>query len=155
VLAAIPTFPLPLIGGFEKTMENGTRQHTMNLQARRKGPLFDQRRKSTSPAARKRRLNQLIRELAHDLGFNPDAVTPLERSELYRAGTLILRAEILESTVTSGERIGVRVGDQIVRLSSEARRVMSELHKRALGAKSSASQQSWSPLRSSLDEVTK
>jgi hypothetical protein len=58
----------------------------------------------------------------------------------------------------SGELIGTRQGDEAIRISSEARRLMAAMRKQfAPDAKpkpTDASSQSWSPLRSSLDEVT-
>jgi hypothetical protein len=58
----------------------------------RKVPLLSiQRRRRATPLARKRRLYQIARELAQDLGFDPDAVTLSERAVLHQAATLLLQ----------------------------------------------------------------
>lgn len=114
---------------------------------RRRVPLVvDQRHKRKTPLARRRRLNQLIRELAHDLGFNPDAVTLAERGVLHQAATLLLQVEIAQDQLVRGAVIDA---DVCIRLSSEARRILSGLRTR----REKTEGPTWSPLRSRITET--
>ena len=56
--------------------------------------IVPQRRKRKTPLARRRRLNQLIRELALDCGFDPADVTLAERGVLHQAATFLLAVEV-------------------------------------------------------------
>jgi hypothetical protein len=100
---------------------------------RRRVPLFNpNHRKRATPLARKRRLYQLCRELAHDLGFDPDAVTLSERAVLHQAGTLLLQVELAQKQLIDSALIDA---DTCIRLTSEARRLLAGLRSRAPEAK--------------------
>lgn len=111
----------------------------------RKVPLvIPQRQKRKTPLARRRRLNQIIRELARDLGFSPDAVTRSERGTLHQAATLLLQVEIAQEQLVVGATLD---SDTVIRLSSEARRLLSTLRSRREAAPQPLP---WSPLRAQL-----
>jgi hypothetical protein len=105
--------------------------------------VIDQRHKRKTPLARRRRLNALIRELAHDLGFNPDAVTLAERGTLHQAATLLLQIERAQDQLVGGALID---SDTVIRLSSEARRLLGTLRSRC----EVTGTPPWSPLRAQL-----
>jgi hypothetical protein len=96
-----------------------------------------------TPLARRRRLNQLIRELAADLGFDHAAVTWAERGTLHQAATLLLQVERAQDQLVGGSLID---SDTVIRLSSEARRLLGTLRSRYEVTGSPP----WSPLRASL-----
>jgi hypothetical protein len=111
-------------------------------------------RKARTVLARRRRLNALVRELARDLGFELTAVTLAERGVLHQCATLMLQVEIAQDTLVRGD--AVIDPDVCIRLSSEARRLLSGLRKRAGkpdGPPPSAPP--WSPLRASLAKATR
>jgi hypothetical protein len=96
-----------------------------------------------TPLARRRRLNQLVKELAADLGFNYAAVTWAERGTLHQAATLLLQIERAQDQLVGGALID---SDTVIRLSSEARRLLGTLRSRYEVAGSPP----WSPLRAAL-----
>jgi hypothetical protein len=123
---------------------------TTNRGGPRKVPLvIPQRQKRKTPLARRRRLNALIRELAADLGFSPDAVTLSERGSLHQAATLLLQVELAQDQLVGGAALD---SDTVIRLSSEARRLLAGLRSR--GASQATETPPWSPLRSSLAKAT-
>lgn len=68
-----------------------------------------------------------------------------------QAAALMLRGEQIQAAVASGHPVNVTLGDQCVRLSSEARRLVANLRKRA--AEDQPKQDHWSPLQSKIAEV--
>jgi hypothetical protein len=108
----------------------------------------DRHRRTT--LARRRRLNQLIRELARDLGFEFNAVTLAERGVLHQCATLLLQLEVSQDALVRGAVVDP---DVCIRLSSEARRLLAGLRKRA--GKPEASPPLWSPLRASLAKAAR
>jgi hypothetical protein len=105
-----------------------------------------QNRHRRTALARRRRLNQLIRELAHDLGFELNAVTIAERGTLHQCATLLLQVEVAQDHLVRGVVIDP---DVTIRLSSEARRLLAGLRKRA-GKQEAPPPLPWSPLRSRI-----
>lgn len=101
-----------------------------------------QRRLRKTALARRRRLNAITRELATDLGFENE-VTLAERGVLHQAATLLLQVEVAGDSLVSGATLDP---DTCIRLSSEARRLLSALRKRAVRIVAPLS----SPLRSRL-----
>lgn len=87
-----------------------------------------QRRKRKTPLARRRRLNQLIRELALDCGFDPSDVTLAERGVLHQAAAFLLQVEVSSDALVRGVTVN---DDTIIRLASEARRLLVGLRRRA------------------------
>jgi hypothetical protein len=112
----------------------------------RKVALVQNRPHRATALARRRRLNALVRELARDLGFNLDAVTLSEKAVLQQCATLILQVEIAQVQLIGGAVIDP---DVCIRLSSEARRLLAGLRKRAK-PEALAPSPPWSPLRSAL-----
>ena len=96
------------------------------------------RRRQTALALRRRHA-RLMREFAADLGL--DRPTVAECGLLATAATLALRAEQLQAAIVRGEAVD---GDELIRLSSEVRRVTTTLRKRA------PEQQRYVPLRERL-----
>jgi hypothetical protein len=85
-------------------------------------------RRRNTPFARRRRLNQLIRELAVDSGFDLDAMTLSERGCVHQCATLLLQLELAQDHLVGGVTIDP---DTCIRLTSEARRLLVGLRKRA------------------------
>jgi len=75
--------------------------------------------------ARRRRLNRLVRDLADDLGF--ERVTVAERAALFQLAALNLQVELIQQAIVRGEDIE---NDVLIRLSSEARRLLNALRRR-------------------------
>jgi hypothetical protein len=112
----------------------------------RKVSLVQSRPNRKTPLARRRRLNALVRELARDMGFDLAAVTLAERGVLHQCATLLLQVEVAQDELVGGSTINA---DVCIRLSSEARRLLAGLRKRAKqDAPSPAAL--WSPLRATL-----
>jgi hypothetical protein len=109
-------------------------------------------RKARTTLARRRRLNALVRELALDLGFELTAVTLAERGVLHQCATLMLQVELAQDTLVRGD--GIIDPDVCIRLSSEARRLLAGLRKRAGKQESPPSSPPsslpWSQLRSRI-----
>jgi hypothetical protein len=84
-----------------------------------------------------------------NLGFDPDAVTRAERSVLHQAATLLLQVEIAQEQLVAGAVIDA---DVCIRLSSEARRILTGLRSR--GASQATEAPPWSPLRSAHAKAT-
>jgi hypothetical protein len=118
-----------------------------NVERPRTTPALAPRRRRKTPLARRRRLNGLVRELAADLGFDLHAVTRAEQAVLAQAATLLLQVEISQAELV-GE--GTIDPDTVIRLSSEARRLLSGLRARAQQDAASAPPP-WSPLRSRIN----
>ena len=104
----------------------------------------DRHRRTT--LARRRRLNQLIRELAHDLGFDLTAMTLPERGVVHQCATLLLQLEVSQDALVRGAAVDP---DTTIRLTSEARRLLAGLRKRA-GTK--PTEPPWAPLRARITE---
>ena len=83
------------------------------------------RRRDTT-LLRRRRLNRLIREFADDLGV--DRLTSAEIELVKRPATLTLAAESRAAASVRGEHVD---GDELIRLSGEARHILTRLSKRA------------------------
>ena len=86
-------------------------------------------RKARTRLARQRRHNELVRQLALDLGFQLAAVTLAERGVLHQCATLMSQVELAQDTLIRGD--GIIDPDVCIRLSSEARRLLAGLRKRA------------------------
>ena len=123
----------------ELTADHSTRPRRVAL-------VIPQRRIRKTPLARRRRLNRLIRELAIDAGFDPADVTLAERGVLHQAATLMLQVEVAQDALVRGAVVDA---DTCIRLSSEARRLLAGLRKRA-GTK--PTEPPWSPLRARITE---
>jgi hypothetical protein len=102
-------------------------------------------RKARTTLARRRRLNSLVRELAHDLGFDLDAVTLAERGVLHQCATLMLQVEVAQDALVRGAVVDP---DTTIRLSSEARRLLAGLRKRT--KQGAPPTPPWSPLRARI-----
>lgn len=113
---------------------------------RRVALVVPQRRKRKTPLARRRRLNWLVRELAFDCGFDPNDVTLSERGVLHQAAAFLLQVEVSSDALVRGAAVD---DDTMIRLASEARRLLAGLRKRAAKPEVPASPP-WSPLRSAL-----
>lgn len=96
--------------------------------------------------ARRRRLNRLVRELARDLGFDIRSVSLAEHAILHQSATLMLQVEVAQDQLVGGTTIDP---DTCIRLSSEARRLLAGLRKRA-GKQEAPPPLPWSPLRSRI-----
>src|SRR4029077_17369400 len=83
-----------------------------------------------TPLARRRRLYALVRELADNLGFDPESVTRAERAVLHQCATLMLQVELAQDQLVGGDIVDP---DTVIRLSSEARRLLAGLRTRAPG----------------------
>jgi hypothetical protein len=81
------------------------------------------------------------------MGFDLDAVTLAERGILQQCATLLLQVEIAQVQLIGGAVIDP---DVCIRLSSEARRLLAGLRKRAGKPEAPAPSLPWSPLRASL-----
>jgi hypothetical protein len=75
--------------------------------------------------ARRRRLNRLVRDLADDLGY--ERVTVAERASLFHLAALNLQIELIQQAIVRGDAIE---SDELIRLSSEARRLLNALRRR-------------------------
>src|SRR5271167_2328932 len=78
-----------------------------------------------TPLGSVRRFNELTVLFARELGITP---TTAEREQLRQAAALVLRAEQLQHAIIRGEQVAT---DELIRLSSESRRVLAGLRKRA------------------------
>jgi hypothetical protein len=108
--------------------------------------------KVRSPRSSARRFNDLLDHLTRDLGHEPRDL--IEKGVLRQGAALLLRAEQLQAQIAAGGKVGVRVGDQCIRLASEARRLLAALGARAKRP-ATAPSSAWSPLRSKVsDEVS-
>jgi hypothetical protein len=125
----------------------GSRHHLRNEPRTVSAVIPRPGRKARTTLARRRRLNALVRELALDLGFELTAVTLAERGVLHQCATLMLQVELAQDTLVRGD--GIIDPDVCIRLSSEARRLLAGLRKRA-GKQESPSPLPWSPLRSRI-----
>jgi hypothetical protein len=76
--------------------------------------------------ARRRRLNRLVRDLADDLGF--ERVTIAERAALFQCAALNLQIELMQQAIVRGDAIE---NDELIRLSSEVRRLLNALRRRS------------------------
>ena len=143
--------PLPETCRLEHSEPKGSRRHRPNREPRTvAAPRPD--RKARTVLARRRRLNALVRELARDLGFDLDAVTMAERAVLQQCATLMLQVEIAQDQLVLGE-VGID-HDVCIRLSSEARRLLTGLRKRAGKHEASPTPPRWSPLRARIAATT-
>ena len=73
-----------------------------------------------------RRLNRLMRAFASALGI--DRITAVEIESVKQAATLSLATESRAAAIVPGEHVD---GDKLIRLSGEARRILTCLSKRA------------------------
>ncbi len=97
-----------------------------------------------TPRASIRRFNGLVAKLAADLGGR-EKLGVVELEMVRQAAAMMLRAEQLQAGIVNGEAIDP---DELIRLSSEARRAL-----RALGVKAGVAKPApppWSPLRARL-----
>jgi hypothetical protein len=109
--------------------------------------LLQRRQRRSTPLARRRRLNALIRELALDFGLDLKAVTLAERGVLHQLGTLLMQIEVSADQLVGGATVDA---DVVIRLTSEARRLLAGLRKRAQ-QEAPPSSPVWSPLRARLN----
>ena len=121
----------------------GTEPTASSLKPRKVALVVPQRRKRKTPLARRRRLNHLIRELALDCGFDPNDVTLAERGVLHQAAAFLLQVEVSSDALVRGVTVN---DDTMIRLASEARRLLAGLRKRT-GKQGAPSSPRWSPLR--------
>ena len=114
------------------------------MRPRKVALVVPQRRKRKTPLARRRRLNWLIRELAIDCGFDPNDVTLAERGVLHQAAAFLLQVEVSSDALVRGVTVN---DDTMIRLASEARRLLAGLRKRT-GKQDTppSSPRPWSPL---------
>lgn len=110
--------------------------------------LLQRRQRRSTPRARRRRLNSLIRELALDFGLDLKAVTLAERGVLHQLGTLLLHIEVSADQLVGGAVVDA---DVCIRLTSEARRLLAGLRKRAGRDAPLRTAPPWSPLRSRIN----
>jgi hypothetical protein len=97
--------------------------------------------KRRTPRGAIRRFNGLVAKLAADR-----ALGVVEIEMVRQAAAMMLRAEQLQAGIVNGEEIDP---DELIRLSSEARRAL-----RALGVKSSVAPPAvWSPLRNRIHKA--
>jgi hypothetical protein len=118
---------------------------TRGMRRRKVALVIPQRRKRKTPLARRRRLNQLIRELALDCGFDPSDVTLAERGVLHQAAAFLLQVEVSSDALVRGVTVN---DDTMIRLASEARRLLTNLRKQAKPEAPPAPP--WSPLRARI-----
>jgi len=118
---------------------------TRGVRRRKVALVIPQRRKRKTPLARRRRLNQLIRELALDCGFDPSDVTLAERGVLHQAAAFLLQVEVSSDALVRGVTVN---DDTTIRFSSEARRLLTSLRAQARPEASPAPP--WSPLRARI-----
>jgi hypothetical protein len=85
--------------------------------------------KVRTPRSAARRFNDLRAQLVTDLGHEPTSI--VEKGMIHQAAALLLRCEQIQAAVASGEPVSANLGDQCIRLSSEARRLVANLRKRA------------------------
>jgi hypothetical protein len=103
--------------------------------------------KYRTPRAATRRYNNFVARFANELG-GWNALNAAARELVRQAAAMMLRSEQLHAAIVRGEQIDP---DELIRLSSEGRRVL-----RALGLKTKdepsteAPTAPWSPLRSRL-----
>jgi hypothetical protein len=112
----------------------------------RKVALVQRRQRRTTPLARRRRLNALIRELALDFGLDLQAVTLAERGVLHQLGTLLLQIEVSADQLVGGAAVDA---DVVIRLTSEARRLLAGLRGRVEEG-APPLPPPWSPLRARI-----
>lgn len=84
-----------------------------------------------TPLASVRRFNGLVIQFARDLGGLKN-LSIAEAEQVRAAAALVLRSEQLAAAVVAGELVDT---GELVRLSSEARRALAALRKRAVPAK--------------------
>ncbi len=87
-----------------------------------------------TPLSAIRRFNDLVVDFARELG-GVDQLSTAERELLRHAATLTLRAEQLAAAVVRCEAVD---GDELIRLSGEARRILTGLRKRTAGTRKPA-----------------
>ena len=87
-----------------------------------------------TPLSAVRRLNDLVFDFAAELG-GIDRLSTVEREMVRHAAALMLRAEMMAAAVVRDEQVD---GDELIRLSGEARRILTALQKRATGERKSA-----------------
>jgi len=121
---------------------------TRGVRRRKVALVIPQRRKRKTPLARRRRLNQLIRELALDCGFDPSDVTLAERGVLHQAAAFLLQVEVSSDALVRGVTVN---DDTMIRLASEARRLLTSL--RAQARSEAPPAPPWSPLRARIAGV--
>ena len=117
----------------------------------RKVALVQRRQRRSTPRARRRRLNALIRELALDFGLDLKAVTLAERGVLHQLGTLLLQIEVSADQLVGGATVDA---DVCIRLTSEARRLLAGLRKRS-GQDQPQARPPWSPIRAALAKAVR
>jgi hypothetical protein len=108
------------------------------------------RRRYIAPAARvrskrasARRFNTLVKQLTAEIGR---PLSNIEAGLIRQCASLLLRCEQLQGAVVRGE-VSANAGDELIRTSSEVRRIISSLH-RAAKSPAAASQAVLGPLRS-------
>ncbi len=97
-----------------------------------------------TPRAAIRRFNDLVVQFTAELGGR-ERLNIAEHEMVRQAAAIMLRAEQLQAAIVRGERIDP---DELIRLSSEGRRVLRSLGIKNGGAKPQPPP--WSPLRARL-----
>jgi hypothetical protein len=109
--------------------------------------LVPRRPKRNTALARRRRLNHLIRQVAADMGLDIRRVSVAERTVLHQLGALLLQVEVSTDALVDG---ATPDADTTIRLTSEARRLLSILHDRV---EDEVSPPLWSPLRARIHKA--
>jgi hypothetical protein len=105
--------------------------------------------KFRSPRGSVRRFNTLVHQYARELGFDERSLLTAECELIRQAAALALRAEQLQAGIVRGEPIDP---DELIRLSSEGRRVLRSMR---AGVKPEAPPPPpWSPMRSRIERAT-
>ncbi len=108
----------------------GTEHAAMVLRPPAKGA---RRRRQPAPRCRTplgsvRRFNNLARQFARDLGRGDLGRLPVVEREMIRQAATLLGAEQLQAAVVAGLPVDA---DELIRLSSEARRILAGLQRRS------------------------
>jgi hypothetical protein len=106
--------------------------------------------KFRTPRGSIRRFNTLVHQYARELGFDERSLLTAECELIRQAAALALRAEQLQAGIVRGALIDP---DELIRLSSEARRVLRSI--KANPKKEAAPPRPWSPLRAAIAKAAK
>jgi hypothetical protein len=100
--------------------------------------------KFRTPLASIRRFNDLVTQFTREVGRD---LLAGEREMVRQAAAIMLRAEQLQAGLVKGEPVNP---DELIRLSSEARRALRIIKASAMKPEALPTPLPWSPLRSSL-----
>jgi hypothetical protein len=94
--------------------------------------------------ARKRRLHHFVRQLGADLHLDFRSCTRTDRDLLFQCAALMLQAELTQGRLIDGSK--AVDPDVVIRLTSEARRILFSLRERAR-QDAPAALRPWSPFK--------